>query len=64
MWSEDGDALGLEVVAHLLEHVLVAGLLKIGRDDLLGVGICGVTLEPKPRRPPKRLTACCAGRTP
>ena len=41
-WSDCVDAGGVEIGADLAEHVLVAGLLEIGRDDRLGVGVGAV----------------------
>ena len=35
------DALGVEILAHLAEHVVVAGLLEVGHHDLLRVGVGG-----------------------
>ena len=32
------DTLGVEILANLAEHVIVAGLLEIGRHDRLGIG--------------------------
>ena len=33
------DALGVEILAHLAEHVVVAGFLEVGHHDLFGVGV-------------------------
>ena len=39
-------ALGVEILANLLEHVVVAGLLEVGHDDFLGVGVAASPVRP------------------
>ena len=38
----DAHALRVEIGQDLLQHVVVAGLVEVGRDDLLGIGVAGV----------------------
>ena len=51
-----GDALGVEILAHLAEDVVVAGFLEVGHHDFLGIGVRVGALEaellggPKPEQ--------------
>jgi len=47
------DALGVEILANLAEHVIVARLLEIRQDDRLGIGLGLGAGEPELLRRPQ-----------